>query len=635
MLNIYYSAIGIFAIIIHIILYHGLLENDDERLEMKDYKRYLNAVFFYYLTDAAWGFLNESHNITWLYLDTIAYYITMGISVVLCCKYIVSFLKLNSWVGKAIFTVGGIFAVGEIVALVVNHFYHFFFWFNNTGEYQASTFRYFALLVQIIMYTSISLLAISAALKSSGGGARNRGIAWFCLAITAAVIAQAFFPLLPLYTVGLLIGTVVIHVFIISEERVSQLVKIRSLNNFLESKNKELEMAKRDAEDAKQAAEAASEAKTSFLFSMSHDIRTPMNAIIGFRDLLEKHQDDPVKRADYLQKIEHSSDVLLSIINNVLEMARIEKGTVEIEESAWSAEQFMDSVYSVFQEMMEQKNIVFTHSIHVEHEYVFCDILKMREILQNVVSNAYKYTKEGGKVDMCFDELPYNREGWSLYRCTVSDTGIGMSEKFLPHLFDEFSRENSTTDAKIEGTGLGMPIVKRFVELMNGTIEVLSRKGVGTTFSFTIPLRIAQKTDLVARIASERDESGFKDRRILLTEDNELNAEIAIEILKEVGFIVERAEDGQQCLEIIQAKDAGYYDLILMDVQMPRMNGYEATKAIRALGDSQKASIKILAMTANAFEEDKREAIKVGMDGHLAKPINVRELMRELARVLN
>ena len=387
--------------------------------------------------------------------------------------------------------------------------------------------------------------------------------------------------------------------------------------------------------EAYEAAEAASRAKTEFLSNMSHDIRTPMNAIIGFRDLLEKNQEDPGKRADYLRKINDASNVLLSIINNVLEMTRIEKGTLILDETAWSAEQFNDTLYSVFHEMMIQKGIDFTRQVIVNNRYVFCDPIKLREIFLNILSNAYKYTESGGKVNMRLEEIPCDRDGYALYKTTITDTGIGMSEEFLPHIFEEFTREHNTTDNKIEGTGLGMPIVKRLVEFLDGTIEVHSREGVGTSVEVTLPHRIAEKSDLISTVNFECDPEQFRDKRILLAEDNELNAEIAIEILKEMGLMAERAEDGQQCVEMLQNASQGYYNLILMDIQMPNMNGYDAAKAIRSLEDPAKANIPILAMTANAFEEDKREAFSCGMNGHLAKPIDTRELMKEMGKIFN
>jgi signal transduction histidine kinase/ActR/RegA family two-component response regulator len=412
-----------------------------------------------------------------------------------------------------------------------------------------------------------------------------------------------------------------------SAEQEAQLEEIVALNDELENQQEKLEAACKQAEEANNA-------KTSFLFNMSHDIRTPMNAIIGFADLLEKHQDDAEKRSDYLKKIQDSSAVLLSIINNVLEMARIEKGTLVLDEVAWSAEQFNDTLYSVFQDMMKQKEIEFTRQIDVEHEYVLCDPIKLREVFINILSNAYKYTNSGGKVNMHLEEVPSDREGYAMYKTTISDNGMGMSEDFLPHIFEEFARENNTTDNKIEGTGLGMPIVKRLVDIMGGTIEVKSKKGVGSTFIVTIPHKIADKSGLVPHTQIELNVDVFKGRRILLAEDNELNAEIAMEILKEAGFEVDWAEDGQVCVSMLENSADNFYEVVLMDVQMPNMNGYEATKVIRALKNPVKANIPIIAMTANAFEEDKRDAMRAGMNGHLAKPIDVHDLFKTLTGIL-
>ncbi|MDO4460274.1 MAG: transporter substrate-binding domain-containing protein [Clostridia bacterium] len=415
---------------------------------------------------------------------------------------------------------------------------------------------------------------------------------------------------------------------IISDKLTLTLEELRSSNEQIEAQVEELEKAK-------SLAESANRAKSAFLFSMSHDIRTPMNAIIGFRNLLEKNQDDPEKRKDYLKKIEDSSTILLSIINNVLEMARIETGAIELEESVWTAEQFNDTIYSIFEGMMRQKNITFTRTIDVTHPYVYSDAPKLREVFANILSNAYKYTLSGGHVNMDLKELPGETEDTVLYRTTISDSGIGMSEEFLPHIFEEFTRENNTTDTKIEGTGLGMPIVKRLVDMLNGTIEVTSQKNRGTTFVVTIPHRIAEKPKFVPDMNVEYDRMCFEGKRILLAEDNDLNAEIAIEILSGEGFEVEHASDGAKCVDMLKNAPDDYYDIILMDIQMPNMNGYEATKTIRALSDAKKSAIPIIAMTANAFEEDKREAFRAGMNYHLAKPIKVDELMTTLAEVLN
>ena len=387
--------------------------------------------------------------------------------------------------------------------------------------------------------------------------------------------------------------------------------------------------------EAKRVAVEANHAKSTFLLNMSHDIRTPMNAIIGFTGLLEKHQDEPERRQDCLNKIKEASASLLGLINNVLEMSRIEKGHLGLDIQAWGVEQMYDSFCSVFYDMMVQKGITFYHSMDVEHEYLFCDPIKVREVIQNLISNAYKYTPSGGKVELYLRQLPCEEEGYTIMETVVKDNGQGMSAEYLPHIFEEFTREYTTTDVKIEGSGLGMTIVKSLLDLMGGTIKVESELGKGTTFTVHIKHRIAQKSDVLNVDMPDLSDIDFKGYRILLAEDNDLNAEIAIEILRDVDLVVERAEDGQQCVEMIDAAPPGYYDLVLLDIQMPRMNGYEATRVIRQMEDKAKANITILAMTANAFEENKREAIEAGMNAHLSKPIEVDKLIKALKRNLN
>ena len=401
-----------------------------------------------------------------------------------------------------------------------------------------------------------------------------------------------------------------------------------------EQKKKELSQLNA-LEDAKRAAVEANRAKSSFLLNMSHDIRTPMNAIIGFTGLLEKHQEEPERRQDYLNKLKESSALLLGLINNVLEMSRIEKGHLDLDIQACGVEQMYDMFCSVFLDMMIQKGITFCHSMDVEHEFLFCDPIKVRDVVLNLLSNAYKYTPSGGKVELYIREVPCEEEGFAIIETVVKDNGLGMSAEFIPHMFEEFSREHNTTDVKVEGTGLGMPIVKNLLDLMGGTIEVESELGKGTTFKVYIKHRIAKKSDVINVDMPDVSDVDFRGRRILLAEDNDLNAEITMEVLKDIDFVVERAEDGQRCVEMIDAAPAGYYDLILMDIQMPRMNGYEATRIIRQMKDKEKANITILAMTANAFEEDKREAIESGMNAHLSKPIEVEKLIKALKRSLN
>ena len=382
-------------------------------------------------------------------------------------------------------------------------------------------------------------------------------------------------------------------------------------------------------------ARAANEAKTRFLFNMSHDIRTPMNAIMGFSELLKTHIDEKERALDYIEKIHTSSTFLLSIINYVLEMARIESGEAALKTEEGNFEELVHSLQAVFEPTVNEKHLEYTCTLDVQHKYVICDKTKVREIILNIVSNSLKYTPEGGKVAFNITEEPSEHTDESIYKIVVEDTGIGMSKEYLPHIFEEFTREHSTTESKVIGTGLGLPIVKSLVDLMNGTIDVESELGKGTRVEVRLPLKTGREDDAFKQ--EERDIEGnieqVKGMRILLAEDNDLNAEIACTILTESGMEVERAEDGRVCLQMLKERPKRYYDAVLMDIQMPNMDGYETAKAIRSLDDSR-ARIPVIAMTANAFDEDRMKAFEAGMDAHVAKPIDINILMHTLKGVL-
>lgn len=390
----------------------------------------------------------------------------------------------------------------------------------------------------------------------------------------------------------------------------------------------------KEREQARIQADAANRAKTTFLFNMSHDIRTPMNAIVGYSELLQKHLDDREKCEDYIKKIRSSSDFLLSLINNVLEMARIESGKVTLDETPIEPGRVTDAVANVFAEDVEQRKIQFTREFDVQTKYIYCDQLKMQKIFLNLLSNAFKYTPDGGKIAMITKELSCDRPGYAKLQTTISDTGIGMSREYLPMLFDEFSRERNSMGNKMEGTGLGMAIVKNLVDLMDGTVEVKSELGKGSSFTVTVLHRIAQEEEVQTDQDIEIKKDLFAGKRVLLTEDNDLNAEITDELLKEYGFLIERARDGQECITMLENAQPEYYDLILMDIQMPNMNGYQATREIRQIDDQKKRKIPIIAMTANAFEEDRKNALAAGMNDHLAKPIDITKLIKKIVKLL-
>ena len=385
------------------------------------------------------------------------------------------------------------------------------------------------------------------------------------------------------------------------------------------------------------AAENANKAKTEFLNNMSHDIRTPMNVILGYNHLM-KSQLTESKQLDYQKKIEQSGKLLLAIINNVLDMARIESGKIKVDENYERVGEVVDEIISTFSSEAEEKEIHLSGSMKVTHRNILCDGTKIREIYVNLVSNAMKYTPRGGNVTITVEELPCEKEGYMKVKSEIKDTGIGMSKEYLPTLFEPFSREQNTTTRRIGGTGLGMPIVKKMVDLMGGSIEVASELGKGTVFTFTLMHKIAdrkfysQKTE-----AAETSEMGknLSGKHVLLAEDNDLNAEIAVTVLEETGIVIERVEDGIQCVNRVVQMSPGTYDLILMDIQMPNMDGYKATRCIRRLDDKKKAEIPIIAMTANAFAEDRKKAFDAGMNGHIARPIDIEKLGAVILSVLN
>ena len=386
---------------------------------------------------------------------------------------------------------------------------------------------------------------------------------------------------------------------------------------------------------AAENAESANRAKSTFLFNMSHDIRTPMNAIIGYADLASRHLDDPAKLEKYMENIQVCGQNLLMLLNNVLDLARIENDKTEMEYSVSDVDKDFRNCIAMFQNQADSKGQTLTVTTQLPYPYIYADIPHLTEVCTNLVSNAVKYTGAGGTIRCDVTQKPGEKEGWCDTVVTVADNGIGMSQEFQKHIFEPFERERTSTVSKVEGSGIGMGIVKKLVGLMGGTVEVESKIGVGSTFTVTIPCRIASEDEIQAkREINPSDQKCLCGTRILLTEDNDLNAEIATELLQEEGCRVDRAKDGVECVDMLEKAANGTYQLILMDIQMPVMNGYDATKKIRRMDDPQKANIPIVAMTANAFSEDKQVALDAGMNDHIAKPINMSVLVPTLRKYL-
>ena len=432
-------------------------------------------------------------------------------------------------------------------------------------------------------------------------------------------------------TAGVFVITIIgIILVLLQKARKAEAVAKLAAND-TQKLNDKLEIALKKAEDA-------SLAKTRFLSNMSHDIRTPMNAILGYAQLMvnELKGKNLPEISEYLKKLQQSGNLLLSIINNVLDMAQIESGRMEIDENYGRIEDIWQTLFEVFGDEAKKKNLVLQYTINVEHENILTDTTKVKEIFVNILSNAIKYTSSGGSVKVSVDELPCDEAGYMMVRTRVSDTGIGMSQEYLTNIFEAFTRERNATKSKITGSGLGMSIVKKYVDLLGGTIDVKSEIGKGSTFTVTLKHRIADERYYVKKHVENLEICSeiLEGRNILLAEDNDLNAEIAEAILERAGLKTERVEDGIQCVNRIMEMPVGTYDIILMDIQMPQMDGYKATQAIRNLPDEDKASIPIVAMTANAFEEDKRDAIAAGMNGHIAKPIQVDKMLSILSEVI-
>ena len=752
-----YSIIGILALMILLIINRDILWHDqDSSRHMRNYRFFLIGVLVYYITDLLWGILEEHRLMTALYADTAVHFAAMAAAVMLWTQYVTSYLAGESRFEKFLRWAGKIFLCFLLVVIIVNFFTPLLFWFDESGTYQAGVLRFVTLGIQILLFLLTSVYTLRVTARSEGTvRLRHFTIGMFGIAMTLLIAIQVFYPLMPFYAMGYMLGTCVLHSFVVEDEKEEYR---RELEKAVEREHRQAEELAGNREALRTAlasAEQASRAKTAFLSNMSHEIRTPMNAIIGLNNIAMNDPTASEKVKEYLDRIGDSAQHLLGIINDILDMSRIESGRMIIKHEEFSFARALEQVNSIISTQCRDKGLVYDCRIdgHMD-DYYIGDVMKLRQVMINILGNAVKFTPEGGKVSFTIGEGA-RYDGKVTLRFTVSDTGIGISSEFLPHIFDPFSQEDSSSTSRYGSTGLGLPITKSIVELMNGQIDVKSEKGKGTTFTVMVTLgesgrkagesggdgmdphqmsvlvidddRVAlehaeivlgkvgircetaesgwegldkvrirhargddydlilidwrmpemdgiettrriraiagEKTPIIIltsfnwdEIADEAKEAGvdtfvpkplfagsvldeFREayrrkhealkentvnlsgRRVLLAEDVPVNAEIMTMVLSMRGIDAELAGNGKIATEMFAGHDPGYYDAILMDMRMPEMDGLEATRIIRAMDRADAKSIPIIALTANAFDEDVQRSMQAGLNAHLSKPV--------------
>ena len=767
-----YSIIGILAAILLLITNRDLLwlrPGAGATPTQRHYRFFLIGVLCYYITDALWGILEARHLTSVLFVDTSVHFIAMVAAVMLWTRYVVDYLESDNKFGRMLSWAGRLFLAFELLTVFVNLFYPVLFWFDEAGGYHAGTARYVTLAVQLLLFTLTSVYTLSITAKSTGTKKlRHRTIGLFGIAMVLLIGIQVFFPLLPLYAIGYMLGTCLLHSFVVEDEKEEYRRELEKALDRERLQKEELTESREALKDALSAAEHANRAKTAFLSNMSHEIRTPMNAIIGLNNIAMNDASCSEKVREYLEKIGGSAQHLLGIINDILDMSRIESGRMTIKSEEFSFAKNLEQVNTIISGQCRDKGLNYDCRIvgHVDDYYVG-DAIKLKQVMINILGNAVKFTPEGGTVTFVIEEGPrYDRK--ATLKLTVADTGIGMSREYLPHIFEAFSQEDGSSTSKYGSTGLGMPITKSIVELMNGAIQVESEKGKGTTFTVTVTLgesdrkgveteegdlnpremsvlvidddRIAlehaqivlgkigvrcdtaesgwegvdkarirhgrrEDYDLILidwrmpemdgiettrqirsvvgldtpiiiltsfnwdDIADEAREAGvdtfvpkplfagsvmdefreafrrknetlakknveLKGRRVLLAEDVAINAEIITMVLSMREVETELAVNGKIAVEMFESHDPGYYDAVLMDMRMPEMDGLEATRIIRSMDRPDAKTIPIIALTANAFDEDVQRSMQAGLNAHLSKPVEPEALYETLENLI-
>ena len=769
--DVTYSIIGILASILLVIINQDIILNRDRQTLTKTqrhYRWFLLGMLAYLITDLLWGVLYSNHLIVLLYADTSIHFIAMVGAVMLWTQYVVSYLDNGSAFERMLQIAGRAFFALELVFVAVNFFKPVLFWFDENGVYQAGVARYITLGIQIFMFLVTSVYTLFIATKSRGRVRRRHlTIGFFGVAMMTLITIQVFYPLLPLYAMGCMLGTSLLHSFVVEDEKEEYRRVLEEAAKRDQEQNMALSESREALQEALAVAENANRAKTSFLSNMSHEIRTPMNAIIGLNNIAMNDPTASDQIKEYLSKIGASAQHLLGIINDILDMSRIESGRMTIRKEEFSFAKALEQVNTIISEQCRTKGIAYDCQMAGQvDDYYIGDVMKLKQVMINILGNAVKFTPAGGTVHFLIEEgTRYDRS--AVLKFTISDTGIGMSEEFLPQIFEPFTQEDSASTSKYGSTGLGMPITKSIVELMNGNIDVVSEKGKGTTFTVTVTLGESdrkhqiEEADLVPQemsilvidddpialehaeiilgqvgVQCETAESGWegvdkvrvrhgrredynlvivdwkmpdmdgiettreirkfvgnetpiiiltsfnwdeiadearaagvdtfvpkplfagtimdefaaafrsknatleertvdlKGRRVLLAEDVAVNAEIMMMVLAMREMEVDLAENGRIAVNLFESHEAGYYDAILMDMRMPEMDGLEATRVIRSLPRDDARTIPIIALTANAFDEDVQRSMQAGLNAHLSKPVDPEALFETLEKLI-
>ena len=623
-----YSIIGILAAIIL------LIGNDDVLLKrnlgqleptQRCYRNFLVAVFCYYVTDAFWGVLDYYHLTSLQFLDTSVYFAAMVASVLLWTRYVVSYLEDEGSFGSTLLRAGNILFVLVLVAIAVNFFHPVLFWFDESGAYHALGARYAALGIQIALFLLCSAYTLRVTSRTEGTvRRRHMTIGLFGIAMVVLIALQIAFPLWPFYAMGYMLGTSLLHSFVVEDEREEYRVGLEEALRRERQQMQDLAESREALKDALAVAEEASKAKTAFLSSMSHEIRTPMNAIIGLDSIILADPTISGSTREHLEKIDTSAHHLLGIINDILDMSRIESGRMTIKSEEFSFAKTLAQVNTIISGQCNDKGLHYEcRTLGDVHDYYIGDDMKLRQVLINILGNAVKFTPQGGSVTLTVEEVA-RYEGRSTLRFIVADTGIGMSKAFLPKIFDAFSQEDSSSTNRYGSTGLGMPITKSIVELMNGTIEVESEQGRGSTFTVTVTLLDSDRREGEA----EAEALNPQDMCVLVIDDDSIACEHAQVVLGQVGISCDTALSGAQGVEMTKLRHARRdpYDLILVDWKMPHMDGVETTRQIRAsVGDET----PVIILTSYSWEDIADEARAAGVDTFVSKPLFAGSVMDE------